>query len=218
MEKKNYIFVTDINYLIRLLQEDIDRYSRLLNAVVLLGKFDKKIKLTVNHDYRDTNLVYTVDKDNKVFAFYDSCERDMKKRYTLYVRERDNIKEYSFKHKINEEKIGYYLSSNNILWVSFNEMNLELPGDIFYNLTVSNKFNAEIVAGILDELKAKDEISFEDFSNVILGVNSFKNFNKLTLSKSENDILLHEQKYCNGILTEEFIREIKKNMLKKGIS
>ena len=92
MEKKNYIFVTDINYLIRLLQEDIDRYSRLLNAVALLGKFDKKIKLTVNHDYKDTNLVYAVDKDNKVFAFYDNCERDMKKRYTLYVRDRDIVK------------------------------------------------------------------------------------------------------------------------------
>ena len=97
-------------------------------------------------------------------------------------------------------------------------MNLELPGDIFYNLKVSNKFNAKIVARILDELKVKDEISFEDFSNVILSVNSFENLGKITLSKSENDILLHEQKYCNGILTEEYIREIKKNVLKKGIS
>ena len=218
MEKKNYIFVTDINYLIRLLQEDIDRYSRLLNAVSLLGKFDKKIKLTVNHDYKDTNLVYAVDKDNKVFALYDNCERDMKKRYTLYVRDRDIVKKYSFKYKINEEKIGYCFGSSHILWVSFNEMNLELPGDIFYNLKVSNKFNAKIVARILDELKVKDEISFEDFSNVILSVNSFDNLGKITLSKSENDILLHEQKYCNGILTEEYIREIKKNVLKKGIS
>lgn len=67
-------------------------------------------------------------------------------------------------------------------------------------------------------MKVKDEISFEDFSNVILSVNSFENLGKITLSKSENDILLHEQKYCNGILTEEYIREIKKNLLKKGIS
>lgn len=213
--KKNYTFITDVKYLIGPLKEDIKRYNRLLNALSLLGNFDSKIKLTVKDNYNN-KLIYTIDKDNNIFSFYSDKERNVKKRYELFMKENSIIKQYNFNEKIILEKIGYYLD-NNILWITSKELNFELEDNITYNLYTSKNLDTKTIVNIIKHLKKKKP-SFEEFINIIRFDIDFENFNNITLSKKEkNDIIMEEYRYYKNILVEKYIKEIKVKELKKDI-